>query len=182
MRSSHEPPRADAHSIIPARFPFPLTHSRTNSGSKQTPSPVTSRLPALARCPHSIPGGCVIAMLWCIPAVQMPTRNTKTYPKAKRFPRGYQNNKETAMRACRAACHGFQLALILAFRFVITHYHSRACRLLCSYMVFCSSQIWFLSPLKYFFQPFMFSYSLLIDLKAYWCSFIVPFVPLRILL
>jgi len=40
----------------------------------------------------------------------------------------------------------------------------------CSYMVFCSSQIWFLSPLKYFFQPFMFSYSLLVDLKAY-CVF-----------
>jgi len=45
----------------------------------------------------------------------------------------------------------------------------------CSYMVFCSSQIWFLSPLKCFFQPFIFSYSLPVDLKAYCvlfhCSF-----------
>jgi len=40
----------------------------------------------------------------------------------------------------------------------------------CSYMVFCSSQIWFLSPLKYFFQLFMFLYLLLVDLKAY-CVF-----------
>jgi len=40
----------------------------------------------------------------------------------------------------------------------------------CSYMVFCSSQIWFLSPLTYFFQPFIFSYSLPVDLKAY-CVF-----------
>ena len=37
-------------------------------------------------------------------------------------------------------------------------------------MVFCSSQIWVLSPLKSFFQLFMFSYSLLVDLKAY-CVF-----------
>jgi len=43
----------------------------------------------------------------------------------------------------------------------------------CSYMVYSSYQIWFLSPPKFFFQLFVFPYSLLVEVyyAFFHCSF-----------
>jgi len=83
-----------------------------------------------SRLSLSFPGGCTVPKLSRTPAFEMPTRNTNICPKTKRVPRSYPNNNGIIMRGCRVACHGFQQALILAFRLIITPYHSKACRYL----------------------------------------------------
>ena len=83
-----------------------------------------------SRFPHGFPSGCKVTIPSRMPIFEIPTRNTNRYRESKRVPRSSLKNKRTIMRACRAACRGFQLALILAFRFIITRYHSKACRYL----------------------------------------------------
>jgi len=75
---------------------------------------------------HNFPAGCTVPKLSRISALEMLTLNTNTFPKPWRVPRSCPN-KGAIMRACRVASHGFQQALILGFRFIITPYHSKAC-------------------------------------------------------
>jgi len=125
--------------LFPQSLPFPLL---TPGLTKERQTPTTHSLRAYgihvsgsfilalhrSHLSHSFPGGCAVPKLWGIPAFEIPKSKHKHMPKAKACSQKLSEPRGIIMRACRVACHDSQQALILAFCFIITLYHSKAPR------------------------------------------------------